>query len=254
MTVKRSSLEALLDTGEPVGGIDTFAMPGQATAPGYAPPGNVNTFNFRQGQMSPANQLAVNQSYQQGGLVTPMGPQMSQPSAPSAGVQDVKGEVERLRQQNPEVIQQIQQVMMQALQSGELTMQELNMAVQLATAAMQNPQMWPRLRQLAIQQGLGDEEDIPMQYDQGLATAIIIAGEAVQGMQVGAPAAAGQPPQASMKMGGEVPDSKNTDGSIPITAHEGEFVVPAEVVKAKGTEFFERMIAQVKEKGSGTTG
>lgn len=86
-----------------------------------------------------------------------------------------------------------------------------------------------------------------MQYDAGLATAIIIAGESVQGMQQGAPAAAGQPPQAAMKMGGELPKSKNTDGSIPIVAHEGEYVVPAEVVKRKGTEFFDKLIEKSKE-------
>ena len=48
---------------------------------------------------------------------------------------------------------------------------------------------------------------------------------------------------ASMKTGGALPeDSKNTDGSIPITAHEGEYVIDADTVKRKGTEFFDKLI------------
>jgi hypothetical protein len=30
---------------------------------------------------------------------------------------------------------------------------------------------------------------------------------------------------------------------VPINAHEGEYVIPAHVVRAKGTEFFDKLIA-----------
>jgi hypothetical protein len=246
MTTRRSSLSALLDKGSPVAGVDTFQPTGNFTAPGYTPSGG-NTMDFRQGQMTPATQ----QQYQMGGMVTPQGPQLGaaqQGASPNLGVQDVQGEIERLKQENPEVIQQIAQVVMQGIQSGELTMQELNMAVQLATAAMQNPAMWPKLREMAIQQGLAEEQEVPMQYDAGLAASIIIAGQSVQGMQAptgAAPAAAGQPPEASMAMGGKLPEnSKNSDGSIPIIAHEGEYVIPKEVVLRKGTEFFDKLVGK----------
>jgi len=57
-----------------------------------------------------------------------------------------------------------------------------------------------------------------------------------------------QPPQMTMARGGALPtDSPNKDGSIPITAHEGEYVIPAHIVRAKGTEFFDTMLEKYKK-------
>jgi hypothetical protein len=79
---------------------------------------------------------------------------------------------------------------------------------------------------------------------------IILAGKALQ-MQGGQPQGGqpmpqsdSQPPQATMRMGGEVPNSNNTDGSVAINAHKGEYVIPANVVLAKGTDFFDKMIGK----------
>jgi len=50
-------------------------------------------------------------------------------------------------------------------------------------------------------------------------------------------------PVASMATGGSLPPkSGNPDGSIPINAHEGEYVIPSHVVRAKGTEFFDKLV------------
>lgn len=47
----------------------------------------------------------------------------------------------------------------------------------------------------------------------------------------------------SMAAGGPLPErSPNKDGSIPINAHEGEYVIPSAVVRAKGTEFFDKLV------------
>jgi hypothetical protein len=50
----------------------------------------------------------------------------------------------------------------------------------------------------------------------------------------------------SMAKGGEVPMSKKRDGSVLINAHEGEYVIPANVVKMKGKEFFDSLVEKYK--------
>jgi hypothetical protein len=49
-----------------------------------------------------------------------------------------------------------------------------------------------------------------------------------------------------MKMGGTVKGS--TDSPVPIMAHEGEYVIPKNVVQMKGKEFFDRLVEQYKDK------
>lgn len=187
-------------------------------------------------------------NYQMGGVVAPGGDPRAAGVTPSGGEappispQQMQMEVQRMIREHPQQVMQIKQAVMQAVQSGELTQQELNMAVQLATAAAQDPQLYPQIRKFAIEQGLATEQELPMEYDQGLVFVILLAAQAAQegfGGQ-GVPQSQGQPPQAAMALGGVVPDSRNTDGSVAINAHEGEVVIHPGVVKAKGTEFFER--------------
>ena len=161
-----------------------------------------------------------------------------------------------MEQQNPEQVAQIKQAVMQALQSGEMDPRELNMGVQLATAAARNPQLYPQLRQFAIQQGLAGEEDLPQQYDQGLVFAVLLAGKAAQSsiggqglaqaegqppQPPGVPQANAQAPQATLRTGGTTGESRNVDGSIAINAHEGEGVLHTGVMKAKGIDFLNRL-------------
>jgi hypothetical protein len=196
-------------------------------------------------------------SFQEGGMVGPGGmpirpnqgmPPQGMPGQPPAGLappgaaqqadpQQIMAEAQRFAQQNPQQVQQIQMAVQQAMQSGELTQQELTMMVQMATVALQNPQMYPQLRALAIQQGLATEQDLSPQFDAGLLFTIIALG---QSLQAGGQA---QQPMMSMAQGGPLPvKSPNADGSIPIKAHEGEYVIPSEVVRAKGTEFFDKLV------------
>lgn len=208
------------------------------------------------------------QGFADGGMVPPgmpMGqmpdPAANLPSAPPLQTAELENEVQRISNANPQVIQQLQQVIMQALQSGQLTDQQLNMAVQLAKAAAQNPQLYPRLRQLAIQQGLATEADLPPQYDQGIVFAFMLAGEAVQRMSgMGEQEGSAQQMQALADGGVVMPgdyaagggvaggsptgDKTGRADDIPIRVSGGEYVIPAHVVQAKGTEFFDRMLSQ----------
>jgi hypothetical protein len=51
----------------------------------------------------------------------------------------------------------------------------------------------------------------------------------------------------SMAQGGMTPDSKKSDGSVLINAHEGEYVIPKRVVEMKGKEFFDSLVEKYKE-------
>lgn len=199
-------------------------------------------------------------SYQEGGMIGPGGmpaptsvglaPQGQMPQGPM-DPQMLQMELNRFATQQPQQMAQIRQAILAEMQSGELTPQELNMMVQLATVAAQNPEMYPNVRRFAIQQGIATEQDLPQQYDQGLIFTILLAARAIQaemGGQSMMPSVAtpqvASGPMPSMAKGGTVPDSRKSDGSVLINAHEGEYVIPAHIVKAKGTEFFDKLIGK----------
>jgi hypothetical protein len=219
------------------------------TAPQMAPGAGIG------GAAGMAGQVAPMPSFQEGGMIGPGGmpirpgaggaPGLAQPGAPAGEVssQQLQMEAQRFVQQNPQQFQQIQMALQQAIQSGEVTPQELNTVVQMATVALQNPEMYPQLRAMAIQQGLATEQDLSPQYDRGLLFVLLLVGQSMQG-GMGA-VAPGQQPMRSMAKGGALPQkSANADGSIPIKAHEGEYVIPANVVRMKGVEFFDKLVQQ----------
>jgi hypothetical protein len=230
--------------------------------------------------------------FAEGGYVGPGG-QPIRPNAPPApmgvGVQtgqnpqggmsfpQIEAQVQQFIQSNPQAVQQIQQEVQAGLMSGELTPDALNMFVQVATVALQNPQMYPQIRQYLLENDFLDEEDMPLDYVQGYALILHMIGkvaEQVASGQMAMPMAApgGQPqmpmaapggqmampmaapggqPQMSMREGGPLPErSPKPDGSIPINAHEGEYVIPKNVVRAKGTEFFDKLLQQYSDRDS----
>jgi hypothetical protein len=163
-------------------------------------------------------------------------------------VQQVEQDVARIAQENPEVIQQIQQEMAMAMNSGELTPEELNMVSQLARAALQNPEVYPQLRSFAIQQGIGTEEDIPVEFDQGLLAAVVMVAQVMQqsapaGGQAQAPAQGAAPAAGipTFKEGGPV-QAKQPGGAVMAQVHDGEFVIPADVVRRIGEEKLEKLV------------
>jgi hypothetical protein len=182
------------------------------------------------GQVGPAGQPVGLQSdmQQQGGSPSqPMNPEM------------MEMQVQEFMTRNPQQVQQIKNAVMEAVQTGELSIQELNQLGQLATAAMRNPSMYPQIRQFIIQQGIATEQDIPPQYDEGLIFSVILASQAAQG---GSDMMTASQPMPSMGGGGQVPASMASTGEVPIMAHEKEFVIPKWLVEEKGTAFFKSMI------------
>lgn len=216
------------------------------------------------------------QSFAEGGMVGPGGmPQrpMTSPmamnlaqqgGAPVVGVAPpgqqgrplnfaaIDQQAQQFMQQNPQQVEQIRATVQQAMAAGEVDAQSLNMFVQVATTALQNPEMWPQLRQVLIRQGMLDAEDVGAEYDQGFLIILYIIGKTMgSGGQATTPApmSAGQSPQMSMAKGGALPaKSKNPDGSIPINAHEGEYVIPADVTRKLGTDHFDKLIAKARGK------
>lgn len=168
------------------------------------------------------------------------------PSGQQLDPAQLEAEAQRILQENPEAVAQVRQQLMQAIQNGQFTLEELQMGVQMAKAALRNPDMYPQLRALAIERGMASPDALSPEYDPGYLFLIILGGEAVVGAQGGADAGVGVRP--SMANGGPLPERSNrADGVVPINAHEGEYVIPAHVVRAKGTEFFDKLLDQYNE-------
>ena len=233
---------------------------------------------------APTFDIFAQANYAQGGMVGPTGaPDMTGRQAGIApqgttnakpmSPQMVEQQIQDVMRKNPQGIQQLQQVIMTGVQSGEVDLQELNMVGQLAMTALQSPDLYPQLRQFAIQQGLVAEQDISPTYDQGLVISLVVAVRAAQQMmqQMGIGGSMGTVPQVP-PMGAQGMQQQNfadggyvtpgdhaaeggkvvgpgtgTSDSIPIKVSAGEYVIPAHVVKMKGKEFFDSMLEKYKD-------
>ena len=220
------------------------------------------------------------QSYAEGGMVgpggvpqrpmdaSPMAMQVAQQGgAPVVGLAPPGGQgrplnfaaidqqAQQFMQQNPQQVEEIRAEVQDSIASGEVDPASLNTFVQIATVSLQNPEMWPQLRQVLIQQGMLDAEDVSEEYDQGFLIILYIIGKTMGSGQAQTPIPGGQPPmsagqtpQMSMSEGGALPEkSENEDGSIPINAHEGEYVIPADVTRRLGTDHFDKLIAKARD-------
>lgn len=203
----------------------------------------------------------VGRRYAMGGPVPQAGAQPSMPQMPQApqqGLPQPQAQIPpqqlalQARQvvQNPQVSQRLQQAIQQAIQSGQLSPDELNLIVQSVKAAIQNPSLYPRLRMMLIEKGLATEQQLPPNFDSGVMFALSLIAEAVQQSEQTNPmpnsAPVGQQPR--MANGGSIPprgnDPSGTRDNISIKVSGGEYVIPKHVVAAKGTEFFDRMLEQ----------
>lgn len=166
-------------------------------------------------------------------------------------------QINDLLARNPQVKQQIQQVIQQGIQDGSINPQMAQMAVQLAQACVQNPALYPQLRQFAIQRGIVDPEDLPEQYDQGLVLTILMAAKAAQGMGEAPQQTLAQNAQQQFAQGGMIQgpgtgtsdsvQAVNTSNGQPVKVSNGEYVVPAAVVAAKGRDFFDSLVRKYAE-------
>jgi hypothetical protein len=242
-----ASILAMPSAGAPPMGSPMMAAP---AAPMPTLGGALGSAPMMQPQALPA--------YEEGGMVGPGGQPMPMQGMPQQQAGPPMDPMERDQlidqglSQNPQVVQEIQAELMAGLQSGEVTPQELNMMIQLVQVASQNPDMYPYVRQFAIQQGIATEEDLPPQYDEGLVIALLTvtksAQQMIQGGQSLMDPMGGAPmgQMQSLKAGGTV--EGKPDGPVPIMAHEGEYVIPKNVVQMKGKEFFDKLVEQYKDK------
>lgn len=163
----------------------------------------------------------------------------------------IDAEASKMLQANPQLIQHVQETVSYAIQSGQLTPEEMNMAVQLAKTALSNPASYPQIRQFAIQNGLGTEADLPQEIDKGMLFALISVGKA---MQSGAPTgqaqqSAGSP--APAQQAGIIPEYKEggMTGDKPHIAkvHAREYIVPEKALLYHGKKTFDRLVEQANE-------
>ena len=114
--------------------------------------------------------------------------------------------------------------------------------------------MYPQIRQFAIQKGLATEEEIPMEYDEGLIIALILASKA---LEADVQFQGAQPMQGMQELqeGGILKGPSHEKGGIPVKVGNtlaemegGEYVIPTHVVRAKGTDFFNKMIESYEDK------
>lgn len=185
----------------------------------------------------------------QPGMTPPGAMAQGMPQGQQVSGVDLQNTVKQTMAANPQIAQQIQQAVQQAIESGQLSPEQLNLAIEMAKAVVQNPALYPRLRQMLIEKGIASEEELPPQYDQGVIFAFLLMAEAVQGQSQLAAPPGGTP--AQMAEGGSIPHSASPTGDrsgkaddIPIKVSGGEYVIPKHVVAAKGTEFFDRMLEQ----------
>ena len=236
-------------------------MPAAGVASGAIRP--IQTGTVAQDPNFPALDFRMQPTYEEGGMVGPGG----MPMRP-AGVQPQQGaavnpqmlemQVNEIMSQNPEAVARIRAGIEAGIQSGELDANELNTIIQLAKTVMQNPEMYPQIRQMAIQRGIATEADLPAQFDEGLVIAIIAAGKSMEAdVQIeGGQAPMPQPPVQEMEFGGMVNGPSHDQGGVrvkmkgggEIEVEGGEYVIPKDVVKKKGTDFFDKMLQAEKDK------
>ena len=231
-------------------------LPAEATRQGH---GNLPP-------LSPSTQAA---GYAMGGEVGPAGMPMGAAGAPPAAgmmpgqgqppggpglgaqaqtevpmdAQTMEMQLKRFMQEHPDEIAAIKVVIDEAIRRGELTPEELDMAVQLATVALQNPAMYPQVVQFAIQQGLVEEGDLDPEYNQGVVFSLLLAAKAAQTQAPQPGSNVQQIDGGDYRAGGEIRVGVGpTADRVNINVSKGEFVIPARVVKEKGTDFFEKLI------------
>lgn len=235
-------------------------MPAAGVASGAIRP--IQTGTVAQDPNFPALDFRMQPTYQEGGMVgpggMPMRPAGIQPQQGATNPQMLDMQVNEIMSQNPEAVARIRAGIEAGIQSGELDANELNTIIQLAKTVMQNPEMYPQIRQMAISRGIATEADLPAQFDEGLVMAIIAAGKSMEAdVQIeGGQAPMPQPPVQEMEFGGMVNGPSHDQGGVrvkmkgggEIEVEGGEYVIPKDVVKKKGTDFFDKMLQAEKDK------
>ena len=236
-------------------------MPAAGIVEGSIQP--IQTGTVPENRQYPALDFRMQPTYQEGGMVGPAGMPMRpagiQEQAPMMNPQMLDMQINEMLTQNPEIVARLRAGIEAGIQSGEVNPNELNTIIQLAKTVMQNPEMYPQLRQMAIQRGIATEADLPAEFDQGLLIAVLAAAKSMEadvqfeGQQT-APQPQ-QPPVQEMEFGGMVYGPSHDQGGVrvkmkgggEIEVEGGEYVIPKDIVKKKGTDFFDKMLQAEKD-------
>jgi hypothetical protein len=147
----------------------------------------------------------------------------------------------------------------QLMASGELTPDEVTTMGRVAEAALFSPELYPQLRQFVAEQGM---TPLPAAFDPSVIMRIMAISRGLQaetpaGQVPGTDQAQMQSPVPGMKNGGYLqgPGSGRSDsiGTVnettgqPVKVANGEYVVPAHVVRAKGREFFDNLLRRYSD-------
>lgn len=200
-----------------------------------------------------------------GGAIRPGMPMQGQPAedepvlgadapTPMSGTQ-IDQEARQMAQRNPQAMQHVMQLVTAAIQEGIITPDKLNLMVQLAKAAIANPNAYAQIRQFAIKNGLGNETEIPQRYDPGLLYVLITIGNAMQnggaqtinGMGPGNP---GQQNTSGQPKGGLLPEYEEggmtgKDKHLAMV-HGNEYIMPADVTLYHGKKHFDKLVEQAR--------
>ena len=174
-----------------------------------------------------------------GGMQAAAPPQMGgltgQPPRVDPGA--LRSDLTTSMQQNPQAVQQIRSQIEQSIASGEVSRESIVMMGELAKAALEDPSMYPNLRAEAIKRGLATEQQLPPEFDGGLLSVVVATADSLGPSQPNAP-----PPPVQGGL---------TQAPSPQGVPEGAYLVPAEVVRRKGTEFFDKLSQQKPNPKSG---
>jgi hypothetical protein len=171
------------------------------------------------------------------GMMAASGPELGAASTEELSSESIEEEARNFVQQHPEEVQKIQEVIALAMQTGELTSQELNTAVQLAKTALAAPETYPQIRQYAIKNGLGTEQDIPPTMDQGLLYVLVVVGKSMQN---------GAPPQNKSAIPEYSDGGLTGDKEHIAKLHPGEYVIPKDVLTYHGKKHFDKLVEQAR--------
>jgi hypothetical protein len=147
----------------------------------------------------------------------------------------------------------------QLMATGELTPDEVVTMGRVAEAAIYSPELYPQLRQFVAAQGMNP---LPASFDPSVIMRIMAISRALQqatppGQVPGTDQAQMQRPDGGPGNGGYLqgPGTGRSDsiGTInettgqPVKVANGEYVIPAHVVKAKGREFFDNLLRRYSD-------
>ena len=186
--------------------------------------------------------------YAQGGSVQ-MGP--------APGSTSVTAQVNRILR-DPRMKQEIAVRAQALMDSGELTIDEVQLMARVAEAAMYNQQLYPQLRQFVAEQGM---TPLPAAYDPAVVVKIMAIARVLQEMQPATPPGEVPPmdqaqvsPPPGVIQGGLIngPGTGRSDsiGTVnrssgePVSVANNEYIIPEHVVRIKGREFFDKLLAR----------